>query len=85
MTATVQGRHGTSLKCVFDSTGRFSQDIDLDATHPDDFKAEIRWTDISGLSPRGLQDDPEEICRKVRGRFAFLSATTEHEARVLVD
>lgn len=33
---------GTALrKCVFGSTGRFSQDIDLDATHENGFEAEI--------------------------------------------
>ncbi len=33
---------GTALrKCVFGSTGRFSQDIDLDATHHNGFEAEI--------------------------------------------
>ncbi len=33
---------GTALrKCVFGSTGRFSQDIDLDATHRNGFEAEI--------------------------------------------
>src|SRR3989337_1740141 len=33
---------GTALrKCVFGSTGRFSQDIDLDATHENGFEAVI--------------------------------------------
>jgi predicted nucleotidyltransferase component of viral defense system len=33
---------GTALrKCVFGSTGRFSQDVDLDATHRNGFEAEI--------------------------------------------
>ena len=33
---------GTALrKCVFGSTGRFSQDIDLDATHKNGFEAQI--------------------------------------------
>src|SRR3977135_4436070 len=33
---------GTALrKCVFGSTGRFSQDIDLDATHRNGFEAQI--------------------------------------------
>jgi uncharacterized protein len=33
---------GTALrKCVFGNTGRFSQDIDLDATHQNGFEAEI--------------------------------------------
>jgi len=33
---------GTALrKCVFGSTGRFSQDIDLDASHENGFEAEI--------------------------------------------
>lgn len=45
----------------------------------------FRWTDLSCLVPRGLQEDPEVICRKVKERFAFLTATSEHEARVLVD
>lgn len=36
---------GTALrKCVFGSTGRFSQDIDLDATHRNGFEAEIEAT-----------------------------------------
>lgn len=33
---------GTALrKCVFGSTGRFSQDIDLDATHKNGFEADV--------------------------------------------
>jgi hypothetical protein len=33
---------GTALrKCVFGSTGRFSQDVDLDATHRNGFEAQI--------------------------------------------
>jgi len=33
---------GTALrKCVFGSAGRFSQDVDLDATHENGFEAEI--------------------------------------------
>lgn len=57
---------------------------------PESFLASIesrsfRWTDLSGLVPRGLQDDPEVICRTVRERFAFLAVTIEDEAKVLID
>ncbi len=42
---------GTALrKCVFGSTGRFSQDIDLDATHKNGFEAQIE-TDLAQRSP----------------------------------
>lgn len=60
---------------------RFEPEALLAAIEPRSF----RWTDLNGLVPRGLRDDPEEICRKVKERFAFLTATTEDEARVLVD
>jgi len=36
---------GTALrKCIFGSTGRFSQDIDLDATHENGFEAAVEAT-----------------------------------------
>lgn len=42
---------GTALrKCVFGSTGRFSQDIDLDATHTNGLEAEIERA-VGDLSP----------------------------------
>jgi len=42
---------GTALrKCVFGSTGRFSQDIDLDATNTNGFEAEIERA-VGDLSP----------------------------------
>jgi uncharacterized protein len=42
---------GTALrKCVFGSTGRFSQDIDLDATHKNGFEAQIE-TELAQRSP----------------------------------
>jgi predicted nucleotidyltransferase component of viral defense system len=42
---------GTALrKCVFGSTGRFSQDIDLDATHKNGFEAQIE-SELEQRSP----------------------------------
>lgn len=42
---------GTALrKCVFGSTGRFSEDIDLDATHKNGFEAQIE-TELAQRSP----------------------------------
>ena len=42
---------GTALrKCVFGSTGRFSQDIDLDATHKNGFEAQIE-TELAQRTP----------------------------------
>ena len=42
---------GTALrKCVFGSTGRFSQDIDLDATHKNGFEAQIE-AELAQRSP----------------------------------
>jgi predicted nucleotidyltransferase component of viral defense system len=42
---------GTALrKCVFGSTGRFSQDIDLDATHKNGFEAQIE-TELAQRNP----------------------------------
>jgi predicted nucleotidyltransferase component of viral defense system len=42
---------GTALrKCVFGSTGRFSQDIDLDATHKNGLEAQIE-TDLAQRNP----------------------------------
>lgn len=45
----------------------------------------FRWTDLKGLVPRGLQDDPVAICRTVTDRFAFLAKNTEQEVRLLDD
>ena len=48
---------------------RFEPDLLLAAVAPRSF----RWTDLNGLVPRGLQDDPVSICETVKERFAFLS------------
>lgn len=45
----------------------------------------FRWTDLTGLVPRGLEEDAGLICRKVKERFAFLTAVTEDEAIILDD
>lgn len=60
---------------------RFEPETLLAAIEPRGF----RWTDLKGLVPRGLEDDPASICRTVKERFAFLTANTESEAKVLDD
>ena len=60
---------------------RYEPETLLAAIEPRSF----RWTDLRGLVPRGLQDDPVSICRTVKERFAFLAANTEAEAKVLDD
>lgn len=60
---------------------RFEPDRFLALIEPRNF----RLTDLNGLVPRGVQDDPEVICRRVKERLGFLTATTDDEARVLVD
>jgi predicted nucleotidyltransferase component of viral defense system len=47
---------GTALrKCVFGSTGRFSQDIDLDATHRNGFEAEIEAAFHTNVPYHGIR------------------------------
>lgn len=53
----------------------------LAAIEPQNF----RWSDISGLVPRNLASEPEQICRRVRIRFAFLADLSEPERRILDD
>lgn len=60
---------------------RFEPHRLLSAIEPRSF----RWTDLTGLVPRGLEDDAERICRKVKERLGFLTAVTEHEAIILDD
>lgn len=60
---------------------RFEPEALLAAIEPRSF----RWTDLQGLVPRGLQDDPAAICRTVKERFAFLTASTEPEVELLND
>lgn len=52
----------------------------LAAIEPQNF----RWSDISGLVPRDLASDPEQICERVRARFGFLTEL-EQDERSLVD
>jgi hypothetical protein len=53
----------------------------LTAIQPQNF----RWADTSGLVPRGLANDPEQICDRVRTRFAFLAELSEPERCLLAD
>jgi predicted nucleotidyltransferase component of viral defense system len=46
--------------------------------------SKFRWTDIANLVPRRLGSDPEEICERVRARFAFL-AEVPPKQRALID
>jgi uncharacterized protein len=47
--------------------------------------ANFRWGDIEGLVPRRLANDPEQICERVRTRFAFLERLAEGERTLLED
>lgn len=71
------------LKAWTDQRGqpRYDPDGLLAAIQPENF----RWTDISGLVPRGLATEPKQICSRVRTRFAFLSELTDAERRLLDD
>ncbi len=53
----------------------------LSAIEPHNF----RWSDISGLVPRNLANDPEQICARVRRRFAFLGRLADGEQALLDD
>lgn len=53
----------------------------LAAIEPQNF----RWSDISGLVPRDLASDPEQICERVRARFGFLGELNEEETTLLDD
>lgn len=47
--------------------------------------ANYRWHDLEGLIPRRLESNTEEICRKVRERFAFLAEVTSNETALIGD
>lgn len=47
--------------------------------------ASFRWTDISRLVPRKHGSNHEEICRRVRERFCFLTECSELELELLDD
>jgi predicted nucleotidyltransferase component of viral defense system len=70
------------LKAWTDRRGQPSYDPTelLAAIKPQNF----RWSDISGLVPRNLASDPEQICERVRARFDFLTALDPGE-RPLID
>lgn len=53
----------------------------LTAIEPQNF----RWSDISGLVPRDLASDPEQICERVRIRFEFLAELDQDERTLLED
>jgi uncharacterized protein len=53
----------------------------LAAIEPQNF----RWNDISGLVPRHLASDPEQICERVCTRFGFLTELNEAEKTLLDD
>jgi uncharacterized protein len=45
----------------------------------------FQWTDLAGLVPRKLIQDPELICRRVRQRFDFLAVCSDEERALLED
>lgn len=47
--------------------------------------ANFRWEDIRNLVPRSAPTDREALCRRVRERFAFLTALEADEATLLED
>jgi predicted nucleotidyltransferase component of viral defense system len=47
--------------------------------------ANYRWDDLEGLVPRRLESNREEICRRVRERFAFLAEVTDNETAIIND
>lgn len=71
------------LKAWTDRRGqpRYDPAVLLAAIEPQNF----RWGDISGLVPRNLASDPEQICERVQDRFGFLSELEEAERRLLDD
>lgn len=71
------------LKAWTDRRGQPSYDSTalLAAIEPQNF----RWSDISGLVPRNLVSDPEQICERVRARFGFLTALDQAEQQLLDD
>lgn len=71
------------LKAWTDQRGQPSYDPAalLAAIKPRNF----RWSDISGLVPRNLASDPEQICERVRARFGFLVELDEAERMLLDD
>jgi uncharacterized protein len=76
-------RHLAVLKAWTDRRGQPSYDPTalLAAIEPQNF----RWSDISGLVPRNLASDPEQICERVRGRFGFLAELDAAERTLLED
>jgi predicted nucleotidyltransferase component of viral defense system len=71
------------LKAWTDRRGQpmYEPEALLAAIEPKSF----RWGDISGLVPRDLASDPEQICERVRSRFGFLSEVEDDERRLLDD
>lgn len=71
------------LKAWTDRHGQPSYDPTelLAAIKPQNF----RWSDISGLVPRNLASDPEQICERVRARFGFLAKLDQAEQQLLDD
>jgi len=68
---------GTALrKCVFGSTGRFSQDIDLDATYENGFEAEIERAFVERAPFHGIAFSIPHFRYSQDGNF---SGTVEYE------
>lgn len=68
---------GTALrKCVFGSAGRFSQDVDLDATHENGFEAEIERAFAERTPFHGIAFSIPQFRYSQEGNF---SGTVEYE------
>lgn len=68
---------GTALrKCVFGSAGRFSQDVDLDATHENGFEAEIERAFSERTPFHGIAFSIPQFRYSQEGNF---SGTIEYE------
>ena len=59
----------------------YDPDVFLPAVIPRNY----RWGDLEGLVPRRLESNQEDICRRVRERFAFLADTTDDEKALIND
>lgn len=72
---------GTALrKCVFGSTGRFSQDIDLDATHENGFEAQIEAAFAERTPFHGIAFSIPHFRYSAEGNFSG-SVEYEHDHR----
>jgi len=74
---TLLFKGGTALrKCVFGGTGRFSQDIDIDATHENGFEAEIEGAFADRTPFHGIAFSMPNFRYSQDGNF---SGTVEYE------